>query len=57
MYDPNASLTDRTKQDEFIKTKIYEAFNLFVNDKKGFVDKRYNKLKNKIEKSRILWDI
>ena len=41
MYDPNASLTDKIKQEEFLKTKIYEAFNLFVNDKKGFLLNRF----------------
>jgi Ca2+-binding EF-hand superfamily protein len=41
MYDENQSVTERTRQEEYMKVKISEAFNLFVKDKKGFVDKRY----------------
>ena len=40
MFDPNASITERTKQEEFLKQKIQEGFTLFTKDKKGFVDKR-----------------
>ncbi|EGR34667.1 hypothetical protein IMG5_004150 [Ichthyophthirius multifiliis] len=40
MYDPNTSQTEKTKQEEFLKSKIQEAFNLFVKEKKGIVDKR-----------------
>lgn len=40
MYDENSSVTERSKQEEYMKMKIQEAFNLFVKDKKGFVDKR-----------------
>ncbi|EWS71430.1 EF-hand calcium-binding domain protein (macronuclear) [Tetrahymena thermophila SB210] len=40
MYDPNTSQTEKQKQEEFLKLKIQEAFNLFVKDKKGIVDKR-----------------
>lgn len=32
MYDKFASLTEETKQEEFLKAKIKEAFNLFIKD-------------------------
>lgn len=43
MFDQSASLTEKTKQEEFLKSKISESFNLFVKEvkeKKGYVDKR-----------------
>jgi Ca2+-binding EF-hand superfamily protein len=40
MFDPNASITERQRQEEFLKLKIQEGFALFTKDKKGFVDKR-----------------
>ena len=40
MFDHNASVTEKVRQEEFLKMKIQEAFNLFVKDKKGYVDKR-----------------
>lgn len=32
MFDKFASITEETKQEEFLKTKILEAFNLFVKN-------------------------
>ena len=40
MYDNNISLAERGKQEDFLKSKIQEAFNLFIKDKKGYVDKK-----------------
>jgi hypothetical protein len=32
MFEPQASLTEKGKQEEFLKTTILEASNLFVKD-------------------------
>jgi len=41
MFEPTTSIHEKNKQGEFLKTKIYEAFHLFVADKKkGLVDKK-----------------
>lgn len=41
IYDQNASLADKAKLEVYLQSKIQETFNLFVHDKKGYVDKKY----------------
>jgi hypothetical protein len=41
MFDPSISVLERTKQLEYLKSKIKETFDLYQKDKKGYCDKRY----------------
>ena len=40
LYDPNVSLTEKAKLEEYLKFKIQEAFSLFFDKKKGFIEKK-----------------
>ncbi|CAD8089187.1 unnamed protein product [Paramecium primaurelia] len=40
MWDPNASIQEKQKMEQYMKEKILETFNLFATDKKGYVDKK-----------------
>ena len=41
MFDQNASLAEKAKLETYLKEKILEAFNIFIQpDKKGYVDKK-----------------
>ncbi|KAM3144337.1 hypothetical protein pb186bvf_003501 [Paramecium bursaria] len=41
MFDQNASLAEKAKMETYLKEKILESFNIFIQpDKKGYVDKK-----------------
>ena len=40
LWDNNVSMTEKVKREEYLKTKISEAFSLFYDKKKNFIEKK-----------------
>lgn len=40
LYDPNTSQTEKAKLEEYLKFKIHEAFTLFYDKRKGYIEKK-----------------
>lgn len=40
LWDNKESLTEQKKREEYLKTKINEAFSLFYDKKKNFIEKK-----------------